>query len=76
MGGVAGFINIFFEPLLIVSKARFGTGFKTGFGEELVGVWTAMTLEFDLMVPEVLLPASTLLARSDAEDSSGTFFTF
>jgi len=50
----------------MVSKARLGTGL----GEELVGVCTAMTLEFDLMVPEVLLLASTLLARSDADDSS------
>ena len=43
---------------------------RAGLGTELVGVWTATMLEFDLMVPEALL-ASALLARSDKEDSSG-----
>ena len=58
---MAGFKNIFLEPLM----AR-----RAGLGTELVGVWTATMLEFDLMVPEALL-ASALLARSDKEDSSG-----
>ena len=65
LGGVAGFKNIFLDPLMASSA---------GLGTLLVGVCTATMLELDRMVPEALL-ASALLARSDNEDSSESIFT-